>query len=371
MSELKAHVTRPGDLSGDDLALWRSFMDITPALKVAFLSPSYALTAQRCFPSVRVAKLLRDGETVGFFPFQFRSALHRAFGIGQRLSGNLADYFGIVAAPGFKTTNVELLRACGLKSLFFDHLDETQIAFGLTGTQSYPGLRIGFEAGAKAFWEDRRVVDKKFTSDTERRERKIVEALGPLRFTFDHEDTAGELAKLIEAKRRQYARTGASDSMARPSTRRFLEAISSLKETDCRAVLSVLEAGETWVCSHFGLMCGGTLHYWFPVYNPELRAFAPGRLLVKAIIGCAEQSGVTEIDRGAGDTQAKRDFATSRHTYSRGLWGTGGMTSAIYHAGLSVGWRMESLKQAASGMGAKAGERIKQSTFIRAENSQP
>lgn len=352
MSELKATVVKPSALGEDDIARWRSFLHNSPALAAPFLSHAYAMAAERCFANVRLLKLARAGETIGFFPFQHRSALHRLSGIGEGVSGDMADYFGLIGAPGLDLSGRELLRAAGLKAMYFTHLDEAQASFGLTGVQPELGLRIDFPQGGKAFWDERRQLDKKFTSDTERRGRRLIEAHGPLRFVFRHADCGDELRKLIAAKRDQYARTGVADSMAAPAKRKFLEALADIDDPDCRATLSTLHAGDEWVGSHFGLMHGSTLHYWFPVYNPQMRNFGPGRLLIKSIVDSAQENGVARIDRGAGDSQAKLDFATSRHHFLRGVWARPGLVSLAYRAGLSVQWRIGALRNRGQANGA-------------------
>ena len=109
--------------------------------------------------------------------------------------------------------------------------------------------------------------------------------------------------------------------------------------------MSTLYAGETWIASHFGLACNKTLHYWFPAYNPELRSLSPGRLLLKSIIDASDKAGLVRIDRGAGDTVAKRDFSTSSHRFHRGLWHRANAISLGYQLGLSARWRLASKRR--------------------------
>ncbi len=108
---------------------------------------------------------------------------------------------------------------------------------------------------------------------------------------------------------------------------------------DCSGVLSTLHAGDTWVASHFGIMHRDMLHYWFPVYNPKLTDYSPGRQLLAAIIRSADATGVACIDRGAGESPAKRAFATERHQFERGFWYRPHVNSLLYRAGLSMAWR--------------------------------
>jgi CelD/BcsL family acetyltransferase involved in cellulose biosynthesis len=341
---LTARICAPGDLAPEEIAQWRALAS-DPDLATPFLSHAYALAAAKVFFGVRICSVRCGGETIAFFPFQFRSALHRTFGIGERIGGELSDYFGIVAKQDIAISPQDLMRLSGLSTMYFTHLDESQTRFGLGGESPRPGLRIELPDGRAAYWERRRKDDKKFVADTERRERKLIKDYGPLRFVFRESDPLPHLEHLIAAKRAQYERTGAKDSMREERTRTFLRELALCGDAACRATLTSLHAGETWIASHFGLMCGGTLHYWFPVYNPEVHSFAPGRLLVKAIIDACEENGVTCIDRGSGDAAAKRDFATTQHSFLNGLWSRPGANALIYRTGLSLRWRVARLRR--------------------------
>jgi CelD/BcsL family acetyltransferase involved in cellulose biosynthesis len=255
----------------------------------------------------------------------------------------MSDYFGIV---GDKTVQVDpqtLLRLSGLRALLFTHLDESQSAFGLCGEAPEPGHLIDFPGGGAAFWQERRTLDKKFVGDTERRERNLVRDFGPISFTLQSANPGADLEKLVAAKREQYSRTKVNDALEGASTHAFLHALSKMDHPLCAGMLSTLYAGNTWVASHFGLCCQRTLHYWFPVYNPELGSYGPGRLLLKQILDSGAEHGILRIDRGAGDTVAKRDFSTSQHQFFKGLWSRGGVRAMSYRAGLSVLWRIGSI----------------------------
>jgi CelD/BcsL family acetyltransferase involved in cellulose biosynthesis len=194
--------------------------------------------------------------------------------------------------------------------------------------------------GSQAYWAELKSADKRFVADTERRERKLVDAHGPLRLTFRHGAPVTELDRLIADKRRQYARTGAADPLSHGQTRQFLQILAEGDDPLCRGVVSILHAGDTWVASHFGLMHRRTLHFWFPVYNPDLQPFSPGRVLVTAIIKQADSLGIDCIDRGAGDSPAKRDFANFEHRFLRGLWYRPNVSASLIRAGLSLQWRL-------------------------------
>ena len=336
-----SHTTDPESLSQSDRALWADFCAASPDLATAFLSFPYVLAASRTFRDVRVCVIERAGRIVAFFPYQFPGPWHRLLGFGERVGGELSDYFGLVAAADVTIPPLLLLRLAGLNALLFTHLDESQTRYGLTGAQPQTGLRIDMAEGGEAYWSALKRTDKRFVADTERRERKLIEAHGPLRLTFRHDAPMEELDRLIADKREQYARTGACDALADGRTRQFLHTLARNDDPLCRGVVSILHAGDTWVASHFGLMHRRTLHFWFPVYNPELQPFSPGRVLVTAIIKQADALGIDRIDRGVGDSQAKRDFANSEHRFLRGLWHRRNLPATLVRAGLSLQWRMK------------------------------
>jgi CelD/BcsL family acetyltransferase involved in cellulose biosynthesis len=127
----------------------------------------------------------------------------------------------------------------------------------------------------------------------------------------------------------------------RPKWKRdILHALCGTRDEQCRGTVSTLYAGDTWVASHFGLRSGSALHYWFPVYNPELKALAPGRILLKQIILGAQPLGLERIDRGAGDSVAKRDFSTSQHFFLEGLWQRPGLAALAHRVELGISWRL-------------------------------
>ena len=332
-----SQVVSLGALPETDQNIWRRLLAPRP---LAFLSYAYTRAVASCVPSVRVCRLMQDGRVVGFFPFQYRSRAHAAAGIGQRLAGEMSDYFGLVAEPGFRITERALLDACGLRSLAFSHLDESQEVNGLTGDKPEVGHRIDFPQGGESFWEEKRRDDKKFVSDTERRERKLIREYGAMRFVFSEEDAAASLRELIAFKRAQYHRTQVADVLRPKWKRDILYALCGTCDEQCRGTVSTLHAGDTWVASHFGLRSGSTLHYWFPVYNPELKAFAPGRILLKQIILGTQSLGLERIDRGAGDSVAKRDFSTSRHFFFSGLWQRPSVAALAHRVELGISWRL-------------------------------
>lgn len=336
-----ARVISPHDVSPEERARWDEYCRSSAGRGGAFYSYAYVKAVADVRPNVRVAVLEQAGSPVGFLPFQFADRWHRWLKAAEPVGDEMAMYFGVITKPGLRVDPKQLLRQAGLGSLLFTNLDESQLALGLTGQQPDVGLRIEFPRGSSAYWTALKQADKRFVDDTSRRERNLAKAAGPLHFQFQTQDTRSALNNLVQMKRQQYSRTGPVDGLAEQWKRDLLFRLAGSSDPSCSGVLSVLHAGGTWVASHFGVRSSSTLYYWFPVYNPEFRAYSPGRLLLCKIIDAAADQGIVAIDRGPGDSQAKRDFANNQHLYYRGLWCRPTLGSLCFRAQMSWRWRVE------------------------------
>lgn len=318
---------------------WRELLRAQPN-PVAFLGPTFSRAVAQTNRLVRICILRSAERPVGFFGFQFPAILKRGLGSAERVGGEMADYAGLVAETGLTVTPTELLRHAGLQVFTFSHLAQSQQDFGLTGEDPRIGLQIDIPDGPAEYWKQRRKLDVSLVRDTERRRRKLEQDVGPIRFEFQAGDPSAALEHLIAAKRAQYARTGADDALTQDWQQSLLRALVATAQPDCTGVLSTLHAGDKWIAFHFGLRCFDTLHYWFPVYNPEMSKFSPGRLLLLEIINASSTTGLRRIDRGEGDTTAKRDFATAEQIYLRGRWARPGLRSLLNKCADSIQWRL-------------------------------
>lgn len=346
--QLRARTVRPEDLTIVEVDRWNTLCESSAALRTPFLTATFVRMVGEIVPTVRVCIIENAGEPVAFFPFQFATAARRSLGYAERLAGELSDYFGIVAEPGFRIDHDQLLRLAGLHGILFTHLDATQNLFGLSGEQPDVGLRIDLPTGGSEYWEQRRAFDKRLVSDTERCWRRIEEKFGPLRFEFHAAERSTSVERLIELKRAQFARTAVPDVLADERSRKLLHRLSLSDAEACSGVMTTLYAGDRYAASHFGIRSWSTLHYWWPVYDPDLRAYSPGRLLLYAIIRDAAANGISRIDLGAGDTPAKRNFATSEQTYLRGFWRRNNAQAFAIQAYQSILWRVNRGSRVAS-----------------------
>lgn len=313
---------KPFDRLGkSELAAWRALHAAQGHHRWAFQSVGFAAAVHATLAPVRVALLWRADELVGVLPLQRQPGRWGRWGLHEPVGGLMADYAGLLAGEGVRTSWPALLAGAGVPGLFFTHLDEPQLGLGLTGAQPRVGLRTRIHTdGGAAHWVWLRTQDKKLVDDTERRERKLQRDHGLVDFVMDSMNAPQDLQTLISAKNDQYRRTGAQGGpLLQPRNQRLLAHLLAHPSDGCRVRLSVLKAGDQWVASHLGLQSGANLHYWFPVYSEAFAAYSPGRILFKHVILQAHASGIHLIDRGEGDTAAKRDFATETHRFFKGL----------------------------------------------------
>lgn len=346
---LTSRTVDPRQLSPSERQAWADLSSSLPSLRTPYLAPAYVESVASVRPHVRVTVLYRSGQPTAFFPFQHASWFHRLMGVAEPAGSYMAGYAGLIAPPGFSIDPGQLLVLTGLSYALFPYLRQDQLAHGLTTDESARGHFIRLDQGPEKYWEDAKANDKKFVSEIARRRRQLTAQYGELRFCFAETDWQSALEHIMRKKSEQYVRTGRKDLFAYSWHRDLLFKLAATRESTCSGVLSTLYAGDVWVASHFGLRHSSALSFYFPVYNADLHRFSPGHQLLKEIIDASAAQGITLIDRCAGDTQAKRDFANDSHLIHKAAWALPGPRSFAYRAGLSLHWRLDGrLHRAAS-----------------------
>lgn len=348
---MESRVVPAAELTSEELERWEELCREQPHLRSPFYSPHYTQAVASVRPHVLVCVLRGAGGAAGFFPFQFRSTAHRLLGAAERVGEEMTDFCGLIAEPGLRLDPRQLLRQAGLNYYYFTHLHENQLVYGLEGEKPVLGLSIRFDLGEKGYWDYLSSADRKLTADTDRLERQAERDLGPLRFCLAEREWKAPLDHLLREKGKQYIRTGRKDVFAVAWRRRLVEALAESSAEGCTGVLSTLYAGETWLASHFGIRRGELLHYWFPVYNIDVKRYAPGRLLLKKLIREGPGAGILELDQGAGESFAKRKMSHGENGYQvyRGAWYRPGGRSALYRGLQSLQWRWELRQQGSRG----------------------
>ncbi|UNO44302.1 GNAT family N-acetyltransferase [Streptomyces sp. MST-110588] len=308
---------RPGELSGADRAAWTAVQSQAPIwgapqLANPFLAPEFALAIGRCRRGVRIAVIREDGVPAAFLPFQ-RSAM----GVGRAIGLGVSDAQGLVHRPGFQWDARELLHACRLSVLEFDHLVADQKPFEEWPLTSHPSPVMDLEQGFEAYLGQVRKHSPRFVRGTRAKERRLRRDVGELRYVHDERDPQ-MLRTLIGWKSAQYRRTGRSDRFAHAWIVHLAEQLFHTRTATFAGLLSVLYAGDRPVAAHFGLRSERVLTCWFPAYDTTYAKYSPGLVLHLRMAEAAAADSMAYIDLGRGEKQYKNSLKTRELLVSEG-----------------------------------------------------
>ena len=228
-------------------AAWTTLARQDPALASPFFRPGYARTVAQVRDGVEVC-VIEDGSTpVGFYPFERLKG-----GVGQPVGGSMSNFQGLVAAPGTTWTAAELLRHARLETLKFHHQVAGQPEFDAGITRRADSPVIDLSAGWAAYLEALKGAHAGSLSALQRKMRKMERELGRLRFV-PHAPTPEVLARLVEWKRAQLARTGSRGSLSHEWGVQVIERLNVVADEDFAGIMSALYAGDRLVAVHAGI----------------------------------------------------------------------------------------------------------------------
>lgn len=337
---VRATVKRPSALSDAERTAWRALVAAQAQLQWAFFTPTFAEACEAAHGRAWVTVLRQGDAIIGFLPFQFAGGGHAAFGAAERIGGALSDAAGLVGAPGTRLSPAALLRHSRLGALFLTHLMEGQAEFGLLQEDRRTGYMIELDDGPEAYLDRLATDRKRFFLDTRRILRRAEREAGPFAYAMQPDPPLDAVLAVIEEKRQQYRRTGVGDPFDDPALLALVAGLVRRSVPECRCVLETLSLGGRPVARHFGLLHGGHLTYWFPVYDGSLKPYAPGRVQLWHTILAARDNGITRIDLGEGESQLKQDFATRPTQCGRVNWRAGGPRGMVAALWQSVAWKM-------------------------------
>ena len=303
---------------------WELFRGADPGnLSSPFLSLKFAQAVDRARGDVEVAVI---SPNLGFFPFHLLGetmwGTSRIAPVGRFLN----DAQGIIS-PRDGLGWSQLSR----------HLQQTiDLHAAVSGdAAATPTSCLQPVDSFKAQWSDssgdylrRLAAEHRTIAKQCQKSRKLEREVGPLRLEVDcRVDAVAD--RLIAMKRQQYRRTHILDHFAPAWTRRLIDELAvestdvdcgaeNLSRSPLRRLVSVLWAGDRLVAGHLGLIEHGQLHYWFPVYDPDLSAYSPGTALYVQLLAAASDHGIVSIDMGYGDQPYKRKQTTATSTLWKG-----------------------------------------------------
>jgi CelD/BcsL family acetyltransferase involved in cellulose biosynthesis len=291
---------------------WHELRASNPALDSPYFHPEFAGAVAATRPGVKVV-IGEDAAGVieSFLPVQVDGRACRPAGHPA------ADFQGPVCAPAASFDLVRAVQATGASRYEFDHLREGIPAVGpwLSGSQPSPYMEVA--GGLDGYLSRAAKSGKDKASEARRLTNKAEREYGPVRIEADVAD-ASLLDTVIELKRRQYGSTGARDFFADARHVALMHRLLDTRTDDFAGMLSAVYAGPQLVAAHFGIRAGAVLHWWFPVYAPDLSRYSPGWILLRAVIAAAPDLGLERIDLGRGMDDYKRRAMTGQQTVLQG-----------------------------------------------------
>ena len=354
-------VVRPSALSAADVARWAALQAAEPAWDSPFLSPDWALAAERSQPrdgGVRVA-VMRDGaRAVGFLPVRVAGA------VAMPAGAPMNDYQALVAEPGLMVDPRRLVDALGVQRLDFAHmlLDQTAFAPHMRGTcLSYV---IETPDGYAAYAAGRKAAGSGLIKDLDKRRRKVEREAGPVRFTalaacpdaFD---------RLLAWKREQYRVTSQTDVFGAPWTVDLLAGLFRRRDEGFGALFT-LHIGDALAAAQFNLLGRQTIHAWIIAHDSAFERYSPGLLLFQDILRWMDQTPYRALDLGAGDYRFKLQLANLHRPVAHGFVGRLSPATLLREAQYGVCAAAEALPLGAvSQLPAKAMRRLDQWRGLR------
>ncbi|GAA2878146.1 GNAT family N-acetyltransferase [Nonomuraea rubra] len=293
-------------LTAGELDSWEEVRAGNPALDSPYFHPGFSAAVHASGRTVHVA--VGDGV---FVPHHRDGRLLRPVGWPG------ADFQGPILAEGTPFRPLELL-GNGAGGYAFDHLVEQAPGFERWVVSRRPSPYLDVTGGLEGYLGRASKSGRDNMGQARRRAARAGRELGGLRFEADSTDV-GALARVIELKRAQYAATGAQDYFAEPERVRLMESLLKTRDPAFGGVLSTVHAGPHLLAAHFGLRSGGVLHWWFPVYDPELAKLSPGWILLRELVAASPALGVSRIDLGRGEDEYKRRAKTGESVVCQGI----------------------------------------------------
>jgi CelD/BcsL family acetyltransferase involved in cellulose biosynthesis len=312
---MKVRVSKPEELSRDELKIWSALQRADPTVASPFFCHGYTLAVSRVRPDIFVGVIEDENQIVGFFPFQLQRQA-----IGRPVGRSIADLQGIIVAKGVEWTMTELIRGCGLKVYSYHGFLADQMRGNGSSVQTKDSYQIDLSAGYEAYAAARRAAGSKLLQQTARKERQLERDFGQLTYKARN-NVAETLDTLIGWKRDQYLRLGEKDIFDRDWSVRLLHNLQLTETPDFAGMFSTLHAGHRLVAAHLGMRSQTVWNLWFPSYDVRLKKYSPGMVLQKRMAQSAEELGISRFDLGAGDYPYKLRLATNQVQVTMGYEG--------------------------------------------------
>lgn len=335
------------ELSPDQIGTWKSFQCSDPRPSSPFLTYEFAAAAHAAGRDVNIVFCFATGKFLFLFPFEYLSRLDRTLAVATRVGNSMSDCMAALSKDGTAISPEQLLDY--FSGIRFDHAPLASWKIDAIAENSVRIVReLTLDSSLEEYWDARSVLHKQRFSYLANRRRKLIKEFGNLSLREHGNLTPDAIEELISRKRSQYKNTHAIDAFADPRARKLLHKLATFGGEACRLHLTDLYAGNLWVASHLGIRNNELLHYWFPVYNEELRPYSPGLLLLQDIINSMPNNRIKYIDFGEGEADYKRIFATGAYDNFKRYMKQQSALGIIAEAAEGIKWRAQRLRSTAN-----------------------
>jgi len=305
---ISVEVIRPHDLDAAGVQAWRAMQAAEPGFANPLLGPDFAIAVGAVRDDAHVAVWRKAGAPIGFLAHHRRPG-----GFARPIGAPFSDYCALISAPGFPLTGLDALESAGIAALQLDGLADPWGLFSAVQTVAEPAYRIrrGDADGAPALTRNQ-------ARNAQRYRRKLERDVGPLRLAAPDLDGASFDA-LLGWKSRQLDASGLHDVLAPAWTRTLMQALFERRAGPLQGLLIMLYAGDRPVAGHFGVRASDVYHPWIAALDPELAAYSPGALHLRATIEAMPGMGLATYDLGPGSGQWKAPLSNAVSTVFSGL----------------------------------------------------
>ena len=286
---------------------WLRFAAENPALDGPCFHPDFVVGIARFVPDGAVALWQRDGQMIGYLPYQRR---------GRTAGGAIpmCDYQALLGAPELAQDLRATLRSVGLRSWEFDNLIGTQVPIAqATHAKLTRSPRVEMRGGFDAYVDKLKRAGKSGRNLLNKL-RLLERDHGPVTFQQGVRD-GGRLDQLLGWKAQRFTAEGRFPPWVGQTLHHFL----AQPDAPVAGVLSVLKAGDSVVAIHFGVRVGRLHYYWFPAYDETYSRYTPGWLLVWFLLKHLPELGCDTLDFGPGGEAYKEYFANAHREFGTGL----------------------------------------------------
>lgn len=329
------------DQLGDrELTAWLRLFPEDALSASLFMHPEFCRAAHQTLGPVEVVVMEGAGRIVGVVPLRRANGCRGLLRGYTQVAQDVSDGFCFPVEGAYLAGVANALARAGVWSGFFTHVGTGRpVAHCEAGSVTKTYL-VRHQPGEPDLWNALKDRSRRFWSDTERCARRLNELPGAYQFHWQSPNPERDLDTLIRLKLDQYARTGKEGAaLYEASHQAFLKALVSTKSEGFSAPLSVLYCDDQLIAAHLGLMGGGRLHYWFPVYESGYGKYSPGKVLLAEIMKRSEQLGIQVIDFGEGHADYKEAAASETHELAKVVMAPG-LRGAVSMLPLRWAWRM-------------------------------